>query len=123
MADKIVVLVTCGSFSEGRKIARELVEARLAACVNLLESPVRSLYRWKGEMESSSEYLLLIKSRMGLFRSIRKKVQDLHSYEVPEIIALPILQGSRAYLSWIKANTRSVAKSAKTRARKTPRGK
>jgi len=109
MTDKIVILVTCKSVVEGKQIARALVEERLAACVNILEAPVRSIYRWKGEIESAAEYLLLIKSAMPLFRRVRRRVQELHSYEAPEIIALPIVKGSRAYLAWLRANLRDVS--------------
>lgn len=101
MKDKIVILVTCGSAAEGNRIARALVGARLAACGNLLEAPVRSTYRWKGHVESAMEYLLLIKTSRRQFRRVQAKVKELHSYEVPEIIALPILEGLPAYLAWI----------------------
>ncbi len=109
MTNKIVVLVTCGNFTEANRIARDLVEARIAACVNLLESPIRSIYRWKSEVESASEYLLLIKSTQAEFRRIRKRVQEIHSYDVPEVIALPVVRGSRAYLAWISANVGAAA--------------
>jgi periplasmic divalent cation tolerance protein len=90
MTGKIVVLVTCSSPSEARKIARAVVEQRLAACANIVTAPVRSIYRWKGKVESAKEFLLII-----------KKVKRLHSYDVPEIIALPIAAGSANYLNWI----------------------
>ncbi len=101
MTDKIVVLVTCGSAREARTIARELVERRLAACVNVAEAPVHSIYRWKGKVESAREYLLVLKSSRRRFAALEAAVRKLHSYDVPEIIALPVVAGSRAYLHWI----------------------
>lgn len=101
MTDKVVVLVTCGNAAEAKRIARALVEARLAACVNVLQAPVRSEYRWKSKVESATEHLLIIKSSRRRFDALRRKVERLHSYEVPEVIALPIASGSRAYLNWL----------------------
>jgi len=101
MTDKIVVLVTCGSAREARRIARALVERRLAACANILAAPVGSVYRWKGKVESAREFLLVIKSSRRNFTAIEKAVRALHSYDVPEIVALPIAVGSRDYLAWI----------------------
>lgn len=107
MTDKIVVLVTCGSRQEARKIARALVERRLAACVNQIGAPVRSLYRWKGKMETAEEFLLVIKSTKRRFAGLRAAILDLHSYDVPEIIVLPVVEGSRAYLDWIAESVRT----------------
>ena len=101
MTDRIVVLVACGSRKEARKIARTLVEKRLAACVNEMGAPLRSVYRWKGKVETAEEFLLVIKTTQKRFPALREAVRELHSYEVPEIIALPIVEGSRAYLDWI----------------------
>lgn len=101
MTDKIVVLVTCGSAREAKRIARALVETRLAACGNVLESPVRSIYRWKGNVESAREFLLVIKATRRRFAALEKTVRRLHSYDVPEIIALPLADGSSDYLAWI----------------------
>jgi periplasmic divalent cation tolerance protein len=101
MTDKIVVLVTCGSLREARTIARKLVERRLAACGNVVDAPVRSIYRWKGKVESAKEFLLILKSSRRRFSALEAAVQQLHSYDVPEIIALPVSAGSRAYLGWI----------------------
>jgi periplasmic divalent cation tolerance protein len=101
MTDKIVVLVTCGSRKEGRRIARALVERRLAACVNFYSAPVHSIYRWKGKVESAKEFLLLIKTSRIRFDAVAAEVKRLHSYDVPEIIALPIAKGSADYLGWI----------------------
>lgn len=101
MTDKLVAMVTCGSAKEAQRIARALVESRLAACGNLLETPVRSIYRWRGKVESAREYLLIIKTSRRRFAALEKAVRRLHSYDVPEIIALPIATGSADYLKWI----------------------
>jgi periplasmic divalent cation tolerance protein len=101
MTDKIVVLVTCASAGQARKIARALVTARLAACGNVIEAPVRSIYRWKGQVASAKEFLLVLKTSRKRFAAVERAVRALHAYDVPEIIALPILGGSRGYLKWI----------------------
>src|SRR2546425_7630685 len=101
MTDKVVVLVTCGTRDEAGRIAKRLVERRLAACVNVLDARVRSTYRWKGKVETAEEILLLIKSSKKLLPAVRAEVERLHSYEVPEVIALPIAHGSPAYLAWL----------------------
>lgn len=107
MTDKIVVLVTCGSVKEARRIARALVERRLAACVNVVQAPVESVYWWKERIESAREFLLVIKSARRRFAALEAEVRRLHSYDVPEIIALPIERGSRGYLKWISASLRA----------------
>jgi len=104
MPDPIVVLVTCGSEEEALKIANALVEVHLAACVNLT-APIRSIYRWEGKIWDEKEWLLIIKTQKQRFEALEKKVKSLHSYSVPEIISLPITEGSSAYLNWIKENT------------------
>ncbi len=101
MTDKCVVLVTCGSAAEARRIARAVVEVRLAACVNILPGAVNSIYRWKGKVESTRERLLLIKTSRKRLAKLQAAVERLHSYELPEFIALPIVAGSRAYLEWM----------------------
>jgi len=101
----IVVLVTCGSEEEALKIANTLVEDHLAACVNLV-SPIRSIYRWEGKIWDEKEWLLVIKTQKQRFGEVEKKVKSLHSYSVPEIISLPIIEGSTSYLNWIKENTK-----------------
>jgi periplasmic divalent cation tolerance protein len=106
VTDKIIVLVTCGSAQEGRRIARRLVEQRLAACVNILEVPVHSIYRWKGNVESATETLLIIKSSRKRFAALQRAVKKLHSYDLPEIIALPVESGSLGYLAWIGESIR-----------------
>ncbi len=102
MTDKIVVLVTCGSLREAKRLAKALVSARLAACVNISTAPVESVYRWKGSVERATEFLLLVKSTRKRFAGLRRKIERLHSYDVPEIIALPIAEGSAGYLRWLE---------------------
>jgi len=101
----IVVLVTCGSEEEALKIANTLVEDHLVACVNLV-SPIRSIYRWEGKIWDENEWLLVIKTQKLRFEEVEEKVKSLHSYSVPEIICLPIVDGSSSYLNWIKENTK-----------------
>jgi periplasmic divalent cation tolerance protein len=113
VTDKIVVLVTCGSPREARRIARVLVEQRLAACANVFEVPVRSIYRWKGRVESAKELLLTIKSSRKKFAALQNAIRKLHSYDVPEIIALPIVSGSRDYLAWLSESLRPSLRSRK----------
>lgn len=100
MLERIVVLITAGSMEEGRKIANALVEEGLVACVNIVPQ-VNSIYRWEGEMCDEREVLLIAKSRREVFERLASRVKELHSYEVPEIIALPIVAGSEDYLKWI----------------------
>ena len=100
MTDKIVVLSTCDSEEQAARLARHLVEQRLAACVNILPH-VRSIYRWNEKVEDSGEWMLVIKSRRDLFLALRAEIEKVHSYEVPEIIALPVVEGSEAYLGWL----------------------
>lgn len=100
MTDKIVVFTTCASEEEAAKIARHLVEHRLAACVSIV-SQVRSVYRWKGAIEDSTEWLLIMKSRRGLMERLSFEISSLHSYQVPEVVALPLVDGAPAYLNWL----------------------
>ena len=101
LTDKCVVLVTCASPAEARRIALAAIEARLAACVNILPGSVTSVYRWKGRVETARERLLLIKTSRRKLPKLQAMVSRLHSYEVPEFIALPIVAGSKAYLKWM----------------------
>ena len=104
MTDKIVVLSTCASEDEALRIAEELIRRRLAACVNLLPR-VRSIYHWKGAVEEQEEILMIIKTARSQFERLRTELSQLHSYEVPEIIALPIVDGAPSYLEWIDRET------------------
>jgi periplasmic divalent cation tolerance protein len=105
MTDKIVVLNTCGTEAEAERLARLLIDRRLAACVSVAPR-LRSFYRWKGEVESSEEWLLLIKSSRPLFEQLRAALEQAHSYEVPEVLALPVVDGSAAYLEWLETSMR-----------------
>ncbi len=100
MTDKRIVLSTAGSEDEARKIAHHLVEHQLAACVNLVPS-MESVYRWQGKVESAREWLLLIKTTAEKFAAVRDAIRELHSYDVPECIAIEIQDGSAEYLQWI----------------------
>lgn len=100
MTDKIMVLSACASLEEAERIARAVVEKQLAACVNLLPA-VRSIYRWKDAVEDQQETLLLMKSSRGLFDQLRAQIEKMHSYEVPEVIAIPMVAGSQGYLDWM----------------------
>ncbi|MGE0825782.1 MAG: divalent-cation tolerance protein CutA [Candidatus Binatia bacterium] len=101
MTDTLVVLVTTGSEEEAEIIARTLVEERRAACVNII-NPVRSIYRWQGKLQNGREWLLIIKTHASCFTALEKRVHELHSYKVPEVIALPLATGSNTYLDWIR---------------------
>ena len=103
MTDKIVVLSTCASEQEAEKLARSLVEQHLAACVNVVAG-VRSYYRWQGAIESASECLLLIKSSRERLEALRAALEREHSYEVPEVIVLPVVDGAANYLNWLQAS-------------------
>jgi periplasmic divalent cation tolerance protein len=101
MTDKRIVLTTCGSQEEADKIAQHLVEHRLAACANLVPQ-IKSIYRWQGKVESAQEWLLLVKTTADKLVEVRDAIQSLHSYELPECIAISIEDGSAAYLEWIE---------------------
>jgi periplasmic divalent cation tolerance protein len=96
-----VVLVTCATLEEARKIARDVVEKRLAACVNIVTHAVESFYTWEGKLEDSSEYLLMMKTSEERLEELQKEVLELHSYDTPEFVVLPIVAGSEAYLKWV----------------------
>jgi periplasmic divalent cation tolerance protein len=100
MTDKRIVLSTAGSEDEARKLARHLVEQRLAACVNIVPR-IESIYRWQGKVESSQEWLLLIKTSAEKFPAVRDAIRELHSYDLPECVALTIEDGSPDYLQWL----------------------
>jgi periplasmic divalent cation tolerance protein len=99
MTDKQIVFTTAGSEEEARKIARALVDRRLAACVNIVPQ-MESIYRWQGKVDESREWLLLIKTSAALFPAVRDAVRELHSYDLPECIALNIADGNKEYLKW-----------------------
>src|SRR5579871_1584054 len=101
MTDKIVVFSTCGSEEEAAKVARHLIEARLAACVTVIPG-ARSFYRWQNAIENAVEYLLIIKSSRPLFERLRAAIEQMHSYEIPEVIALPVVEGAPGYLNWLE---------------------
>src|SRR6266496_5449105 len=101
MTDKRLVLTTAGSEAEARKIARELVDRRMAACVNIVPR-IQSVYRWKGEVEESEEYLLLIKTAESKEEELRQAIGELHAYELPECISIAMESGSADYLKWIE---------------------
>lgn len=101
-----VVLITCPRLALARKMARAVVQKRLAACVNVVGIPVESFYTWKGKLEIAREYLLLIKTSVGRLPQLEREVKRLHTYDIPEFIALPITKGSREYLDWIVASLR-----------------
>jgi uncharacterized protein involved in tolerance to divalent cations/ADP-ribose pyrophosphatase YjhB (NUDIX family) len=101
MPEFIVVYVTAGSADEADRLARSLVDERFAACVNRIKS-VQSVYRWQGKVEQSEEELLIIKTSRDRFAALEKRVRELHSYSVPEVIALPVIEGSSNYLKWLK---------------------
>jgi periplasmic divalent cation tolerance protein len=102
------VLVTCGTLTEGRRIARRVVSSRLAACVNIILSPVESFYTWKGKLEKAREYLLVMKTTAKRLAELEEEVKRLHSYEVPEFIALPIVAGSSDYLAWLQESVKGL---------------
>ncbi|MGH9374674.1 MAG: divalent-cation tolerance protein CutA [Terriglobia bacterium] len=103
MTDKIVILVTTGNFREGKKIAQHLVESQLAACVNII-SPIRSIYRWQGKVADGREVLLVVKTSRNLFEAVQAAVLKIHTYTTPEVISLPIVDGSPDYLQWLDSS-------------------
>lgn len=103
-SEDIVVFITSASEDEAVKIAKAIVEAKLAACVNIVKN-IRSIYRWQGRIEDEIEVLMIAKTQKRLFNSLSAKVRELHSYDVPEIIAFPIIDGSEDYLKWLKDST------------------
>jgi periplasmic divalent cation tolerance protein len=100
MTDKIVVLSTCGSSGEARKLARHLVETRVAACVNVIPG-VYSVFHWEGKVDEGAEWLLVIKSTRERLPALRMELAKMHSYSVPEVVALQIVDGSSDYIEWI----------------------
>ncbi len=104
MTEYIVVLITASTEDEAEKIAKALVEKRLCACVNMAKE-IRSFFRWEGKISDEGEVLLIAKSKKANFEKIEKEIKTLHSYTMPEIIALPLISGSKEYLNWIESET------------------
>ena len=105
MTDKVLVLTTVSNEAEAQKIAQELVERKLAACVNVVPK-IQSVYRWQGKVESAEEYLLLIKTTRARVDAVQRAIRELHSYELPEFVVISIDGGSPEYLSWIADSVR-----------------
>lgn len=103
MTDKVVVFVTCGTAEQAEHIAQTLVEERLAACVNIT-NPIRSLYHWEGKLNDDLEVMLMIKTSRALFDKVRRRVEQLHSYQTPEVICLPVIDGAPNYLNWLASS-------------------
>ncbi len=101
MTDKLVVLTTCGSEEEAARLARLLVEERLAACAAVTPR-IRSYYQWQGKLEESEEWALTIKTSRGLFSALLERIKGVHSYKVPEVLALPVVEGNPDYLDWMQ---------------------
>lgn len=108
MTDNVVIMVTASSRRECRKIARRLIDEKLAACVNITQ-PIQSVYRWEGKVEQGKEFLMFIKTRRDVFPRVRTEISLVHSYHTPEIICLPIIDGSANYLQWISDSVRPAA--------------
>ena len=104
MTEYITVLITASKEDEAARIAQDIVASRLAACVNIVKG-VRSIYRWQGKIEDEGEVLMIVKTRRDLFGELKKRVKELHGYSVPEIIALPVIEGSEEYLKWLGEET------------------
>jgi periplasmic divalent cation tolerance protein len=100
----LVVLVMCANAAEARKLARRSVEKHLAACGNVLNAKAMSIYRWKGKIERNNEVLLVLKTTRTAFAALQAYLQKLHTYDVPEIIALPVLEALPAYANWVREN-------------------
>ncbi|HWY22726.1 MAG TPA: divalent-cation tolerance protein CutA [Candidatus Acidoferrum sp.] len=105
MTDKQIVFTTAGSEEEAQKIARQLVERGLAACVNIIPR-VESIYRWQGNVESAREWLLIVKTTTERFPAVRDSIRELHSYDLPECIAVSVEDGSLSYLKWLEESVR-----------------
>ena len=106
MTEYIQVLTTVENKADAEKIARSLVAGKLAACVQIL-GPLTSYFHWQGKLDTAEEYLCLIKSRNDLFAELETAIKDLHPYEVPEILAIPVVKGGKEYLDWMAAELRA----------------
>jgi periplasmic divalent cation tolerance protein len=107
--NELVVLVTAATIEEATRIGRRMVEEKLAACANIVPG-ITSIFHWEGKISEEREILVLLKTRDDLFLDLTKAVKEIHSYEVPEIIALPIVDGAESYLKWIRDSTRNPLK-------------
>lgn len=107
MSKIIVIFVTASSLDEARKIGQTLVEEGLAACCNIIQ-PIESIFKWQGKLNIEHEVLMIFKTREEKFDTVEKRIKQLHSYEVPEIIAMPITHGSKSYLDWVKKETQII---------------
>ena len=101
-----IVLVTCGSMAEARQIAKTVVEKKLAACANILPGGVESVYRWKGKVERAREVFMIMKTTAQRLEELEREVKRMHTYDVPEFIVLPVVEGSRKYLDWVRDSVR-----------------
>ena len=108
MTEKILVLSNCGSEEEARRVARALVEARVAACVNIVPG-IQSVYHWQGAIQEDSEWMLVIKTSRPCFEPLRSVLEAAHSYELPEVLAIPVIDGSPNYLAWLDGELAPVA--------------
>ncbi len=99
-----IVMITCGTITEARRIARRVVWNSLAACVNIVQSPLESVYTWKGKVEKAREYLLMIKTTAKRLAELEREVGRLHGYDVPEFIAFKVTEGSASYLAWLSSS-------------------
>ncbi|MEM2135476.1 MAG: divalent-cation tolerance protein CutA [Candidatus Freyarchaeota archaeon] len=106
VGEYIQVVTTTGKKEDAKKIAQKLVEKRLAGCVQIV-GPIESTYWWKGKVETSEEWLCFIKSEKSLFAELEKEIKEVHPYETPEIIAFPIVDGSKKYLEWLKSELKT----------------
>jgi periplasmic divalent cation tolerance protein len=104
MTEFVIVFITAPKEEEAARIARDLVDSRMAACVNIVKE-IRSIYRWQGKTEDEAEVLMIVKTRRELFEGLMKRVKELHSYTVPEVLALPIVAGAEDYLKWLREET------------------
>jgi periplasmic divalent cation tolerance protein len=104
MTDILQIITTTASAEDARRIARALVEQRLAACVQIV-GPIESVYRWQGKIETAGEFQCWIKTRSDLFDRVEQTIRQLHPYEVPEILAVPVVAGSQKYLDWLREET------------------
>lgn len=102
--EAVIVYVTAPNEEEAAKISKAVVEQRLAGCVNIVKE-MRSIYNWQGKIEDDSEVLMIMKTQRNLFGALKNRVKELHSYTVPEIIAVPVIEGSEDYLNWLREVT------------------